>query len=96
MQINRQSYLPAPCPSAITFYNIQNELYTAKQYNSKLLSVSLIKVLKNKKTSIKMYITLLRKNQSMQIKYKIKSKKGKMLVYEETRQKQKKKQTFVL
>ena len=39
-----------------------------------------------------MYITLLRKNQSMQIKeITEKKKKGKMLVYEETRQKQKKK-----
>ena len=39
-----------------------------------------------------MYITSLRKNQSIQIKeITKKKKKGKMLVYEETRQKQKKK-----
>ncbi|WP_419583940.1 hypothetical protein, partial [Thiolapillus sp.] len=48
-QINRQSQLPDPCPSAITFYNIHNELYTAKQLNSKLLPISLIKVLKIKR-----------------------------------------------
>ena len=45
-QINRQSQLPDPCPSAITFYTIHNELYTAKQLNSKLLPISLIKVFK--------------------------------------------------
>ena len=47
-QINRQSQLPDPCPSAITFYIIHNELYTAKKLNSKLLPISLIKVLKMK------------------------------------------------
>ena len=42
-----------------------------------------------------MYITSLRKNQSMQIKeITKKKKKGKMLVYEETRQKQKKKDKY--
>ena len=49
MQINRQSQLPDPCPSAITFYNIHDELDTAKQLNSKLLPISLIKVLKIKR-----------------------------------------------
>ena len=43
-----------------------------------------------------MYITSLRKNQSMQIKeITEKKKKGKMLVYEETRQKQKKKTSIL-
>ena len=43
-----------------------------------------------------MYITSLRKNQSMQIKeITKKKKKGKMLVYEETRQKQKKKTSIL-
>ena len=99
MQINKQSYRPDPCPSAITFYDIQNELYTAKQYNSKLLSISfLIKVLKIKRQVSKCTSLPWGKNQhklkKLQKIRKKKKRKRKMFVYEQTRQKQKKKNSI--